>query len=217
MRALIFDLDGTLVDSLDDITSALNHALVAHGLAPHPRAVIEGFVGEGSRALVRHAMGEARGGALEDEVFRHFRARYQEHLVVDTRPYPGVPALLETLAARGVPTAVLSNKPHAMTQGVVRALFPDHPFVEVRGELPPTPAKPDPTSALALLEPLGAAASDVLFVGDTEIDLETARRAGMIPVGVTWGMRTRAELAAAAHLVDEAAQILALVTAGPFA
>lgn len=196
MHGIIFDLDGTLVDSLDDIRAAMNHVLRGYGLPERSPEEIERFVGEGARLLVRRALGDA-AAELEDEALARFRARYLDHLVVHTRPYPGVEPMLAELARRGTPTAVLSNKPHDATREVVAKLFSGHPFAGVLGHRPNAPRKPDPSGALELADALEREPPRVLFVGDTAVDVETARAAGMTPIAVLWGMRTRAELEAA--------------------
>lgn len=198
IRSVIFDLDGTLVDSLDDIAAALNHVLAAHGFPTRSRQAVEDLVGEGARRLVARAAPE---GADVDRLLAEYRARYAEHLVVHTRAYDGIDALLAELARRGVPTAVLSNKPHELTVRVVAALFPSHRFTGVLGEKDGGPRKPDPTSARALAASL---APPVALVGDTPVDVATARAAGLAPIGVAWGMRAPALLrAAGAELVLE--------------
>lgn len=204
MQTIIFDLDGTLADSLADITAALGHVLAAAGLPAHPTTRTRAWVGWGVRHLVEHA---APAGADVDALVRAFRARYAANLVVDTAPYPGVGALLDTLVAGGATLAVLSNKPHDMTCRIVDQVFARWRFADVRGHRPPTPRKPDPTAALDIAAGLGVAPGDVVFVGDTSVDIDTARAAGMTPVAVSWGFRPARELAGAAVIVDTPAQL----------
>jgi phosphoglycolate phosphatase len=184
-NGVLFDLDGTLADSLRDIAAAMDHALGELGLPTHSLEAYEHFIGDGARMLVRRAIGAAIDH--EERALELFRARYGEHLVVHTRPYPGIEALLDEL--RDVPTAVLSNKPHEWTVAIVRALFPQHPFTIVLGHRAPALHKPDPSTALEIARALDRSPDRVLFVGDTAIDVETARRAGMIAIGASWGMR----------------------------
>jgi phosphoglycolate phosphatase len=207
-RGVVFDLDGTLVDSLRDIAVAMDRALEDLGLPRRTLAEYERFIGDGARMLVRRAIGEA---PYEDEALERFRARYSEHLVVHTRAYPGVEPLLAELARREVPTAVLSNKPHAWTEEIVRTIFPAHPFARVLGHRSDAPHKPDPASALEIARALELPCERIFFVGDTAVDIDTARRAGMIAVAVLWGMRTREELAGAAHCITEPSELLALL------
>jgi phosphoglycolate phosphatase len=190
--AVIFDLDGTLLNSLPDIAAAMDHVLGTLGLPTRTMDEYERFIGDGARALVRRSI--APRLELEDEALEAFRARYFANLTIHTRPYDGIAELLAALAARGVPTAVLSNKPHPATVALVQALFPSHRFAAVVGEQEGTPRKPSPDGALALARLMNVAPHEVRFVGDTPIDVHTARAAGMIPVGVLWGMRSREEL-----------------------
>lgn len=211
MRGVIFDLDGTLADSLKDIAAALNHVLGELVLPRFSDAEVERMVGDGARMLIRRALGPRV--ELEERVLAAFQARYLEALSVHTRAYDGVDALLDALEARGVPTGVLSNKPHAATVELVRALFPRHPFTRVLGTREERLKKPDPSGALEIAAAMALAPAEILFVGDTPVDVETARRAGMISVGALWGMRTREELEAAdvRHLIAAPDQLLTLL------
>ncbi len=195
-RAVLFDLDGTLADSLGDIGGAMNEALAARGLPTHALEDYKGFVGEGVEMLARRAavgLPEPQLKALVAE----YRTRYGARIDSDTRPYEGVPAMLDALVAARVPMAVLSNKRDDFTVELVRRLFSSWPFVEVRGERERTPRKPDPTAALEIARALKVAPGECAFVGDTAIDIGTAVAAGMIPIGVLWGFRGKDELLAA--------------------
>jgi phosphoglycolate phosphatase len=189
-RAFLFDLDGTLVDSLGDIGAAMNFALHACGWPTHPLADYRRFVGEGIVALARHAAPATPDAAARRlELVAACQRRYAEHLFDNTLPYPGVADLLVQLRTRGVPLGVLSNKLDAPTRQICAALFPPGTFAVVQGQLPDTPAKPDPGAALALAAQLGVAPADIAFVGDTGVDMRTAVAAGMRAVGVAWGFR----------------------------
>ncbi|WP_239576319.1 HAD family hydrolase [Archangium primigenium] len=201
-RAAIFDLDGTLLDSLHDIGAALNHALVTHGLPPHPLEACRSFVGEGVSVLVSRALPPGREDA-HAAVVASYRARYAEHMLDHTRPFVGIPELLARLQAEGVKLAVLSNKPDAATRALVTALFPQVPFAAVYGERAGVPRKPDPTAALGVAAELGVAPAECAFIGDTAVDVDTARAAGMVAVGVSWGFRDAEEL------VSHGAQVVA--------
>ncbi|MBI4705607.1 MAG: HAD family hydrolase [Deltaproteobacteria bacterium] len=193
--AVIFDLDGTLCDTLTDIAAAMNEALGARGLAGHPREAYRKLVGDGVDVLARRALPAGHEGDA-GAVAAAFRERYAARLLLATWPYPGVPEMLAALAARGLALAVLSNKPHEATVRLVGAIFPGVPFAAVRGQEPGVPTKPDPTAAHALAASLAVAPARCVLVGDSGVDMQTARAAGMRAVGVLWGYRDRAELVA---------------------
>jgi len=211
VRALILDLDGTLADTLDDLTAAVNHVLASLGLPARTRDEIRSFIGEGAASLVRRALPPSHTH-LGDAALAAFRARYAAHLVEATRPYPGIPEALAALEARGLPLAVLSNKPQPLTEALVRALFPGVRFACVFGERPGLPRKPDPTSALLVAEALGLPPSQIALVGDGATDVGAARAAGMHAIGATWGFRPREELLAAGaeRLLESPAELLEL-------
>jgi phosphoglycolate phosphatase len=214
LRAAIFDLDGTLVDSLADIAAAMNHSLTLHGLPTHPAADYRHFVGEGVMVLVRKA---TPGGdeQLHASVLAAYRAYYADHLFDQTRAFPGIPAMLARLAAEDVRLAVLSNKSDTFTKRLVEGLLPGVPFTAVYGERPGMPRKPDPTAALEVAAELGVAPADCAFVGDTPVDMNTARNAAMYGIGVTWGFRSAEELRAhgARALATTADELLATLRA----
>jgi phosphoglycolate phosphatase len=223
IRSVIFDLDGTLADTLVDIADGMNRALAGLGLEPRGHDEYRRMIGDGAANLARRALAaavaEAGGGveavdeALAADALTRFRAEYAERLLVATVPYPGIPALLDALADRRVPAAILSNKPDAPTRRIVDALFSRWPWVAIRGEVPGTPRKPDPTSALAIASAAGIPAADWALVGDGPADMLAATAAGMLPVAATWGFRPRAELEAAGARVFLAApgDLLALL------
>ena len=217
LSAFIFDLDGTLADSIGDIGAAMNHALEAHGHPPHTIADYLPMVGEGVRRLAERAVPKGLSSESVDRVLATYRARYAQALVVNTRAYAGIDALLASLVAKRVPLAVLSNKGEAFTRPIVASLFPNVPFVDVRGDREGVPRKPDPGAALELARALGHAANEVAFVGDTAVDMETARRAGMVGVGVLWGFRGRDELlgAGAKVLLPHPSDLESLVDVRP--
>ena len=191
--AVLFDLDGTLVDSLGDLADAMNFALAEQGLPPHAEDKYRYFVGEGVENLARRALPEGQEERLP-RLLADFRARYAAHFADRSRAYPGVGELLARLSAERRPMAVLSNKREDFTQSVVERLLPAQLFRVVRGERPGVPKKPDPAAALEVAALLGARPDACAFVGDTSIDMACAVRAGMVPIGALWGFRTRAEL-----------------------
>ena len=208
-RAVIFDLDGTLADSLGDIGGAMNEALAARGLLEHPLIAYHQFIGEGVEMLASRAaptLDEIHVKKLVDE----YRERYAARIDKATRPYEGVAELLDGLVAARVPLAVLSNKRDDFTVELMRRRFSRWPFRVIRGERATVPRKPDPTAALEIAATLDVPPADCAFVGDTAIDMRTAVAAGMQPVGVLWGFRTRAELleAGAKRLIAHPRELL---------
>ena len=214
-KAVLFDLDGTLVDTIDDITDAMNTVLRKHGLPLHSAHEYKRMVGWGSRVLVEKAIPpETHTPALIDECLADMVAYYSDHPVHKTRPYPGVVELLEELRTKDLRLGVYSNKTDNVVQEVVRRLFDYSVFTVVRGALPDRPTKPDPAVALELTTEFGCRPSEVLYLGDSDIDLHTAQAAGMFPVMVTWGFRTFAELkkAGAVHFLDHPHDLLEYVS-----
>lgn len=198
IQAVIFDLDGTLLDTIDDIAEASNRVYGSRGLAPFSIEEMKRLVGEGAEELVRKAFAArglpAPGDAEMAAIIRDYRLEYESCWRVHSRPYAGVPELLGGLARRGVKTAVLSNKAQRFTELMITDLLPAHRFDIVRGALPDVPLKPDPAPALAIAAGLGIAPAQCAFVGDTSIDMRTARAAGLFAVGALWGFRTAEEL-----------------------
>lgn len=214
MKAVIFDLDGTLVDSIQDIALAMDTVLERHGFPGHALSEYRQLVGWGVRNLVarslpREAVEDARVNALTAEMLDY----YQRFPVVHSTPYAGIPELLAGLATRNIPTAVLSNKADAVTKAVVAELFPNHPFRFVFGERAGVPRKPDPTAALEIAGLLQLRPDQIAFMGDSAVDIETARRAGMLPLGAPWGFRGHEELreAGAQHILEDPREALGLI------
>lgn len=210
--AALFDLDGTLLDTLADIAAAANHALVELGQPAHPVAAYRYMAGDGADVLMQRALPKD-SQVLAAEALRCFKAYYIDHAFDHTALYDGVAMMLDGLVERGWQLAVLSNKPHENTQRVVERLLGRWPWAEVAGHKPDVPKKPDPTSALAIVERLGLSPDEVWYLGDTNTDMLTATSAGMIAVGVLWGFRDRDELVehGARHLIDEPMQLLDLI------
>jgi phosphoglycolate phosphatase len=194
IQAIIFDLDGTLVDSLEDIATALGGALADAGLARPPIELVRGWIGDGAHSLVRRAVD---GRADVDAVLAAFRERYRAQPILTTRLYDGLAAALDELAAPGRSFAVLSNKPHELTRAIADRLLGQWPFAAIFGHRAGMPLKPDPTAALVTADELGVTPARCAFVGDSAVDVETARAAGMRAVAVAWGFRDREELVAA--------------------
>lgn len=211
---VIFDLDGTLVDSLGDLADSMNAALESLGFPTHPTESYRFFVGDGVVTLARRAVpSEVVDEATIGEAVRLMREEYSRRWTDTTRPFPGIPELLAGLRRRDLKTAILSNKPDFATREMARLLFGQFPFQAVRGASPDHPLKPDPTTALAICSDLGADPSRTVYVGDTDVDMETGRRAGMKTVGVTWGFREVEELrkAGAHRIIDHPLDLLEFV------
>ncbi len=190
IKAVFFDLDGTLVDTIGDIALAMNRVLREFGFTEHPVEAYKNFVGYGLGITARNALPEQARD--EETVLRAGELLvlyYTEHPVDLTRPYEGVQEMLGMLRAAGIPVIVLSNKAQVLADMVVRKLLSGFEFAAVHGADSDFPLKPDPASALALAEDTGVSPGDVLFVGDSEVDVMTARAAGMFPAGVAWGFR----------------------------
>lgn len=216
LHAVIFDLDGTLIDSLADLADAANASLAQFGYPVHPLPAYRHFVGNGLEMLIRRALpaGEAdRLGPRLTAVLEAMRARYSATWSVKTAPYPGIPEALGALTEKKLPLAVLSNKPDPWTQEIVRHFFPNIAFAAVRGARPHVPCKPDPAAALQIAADLNVPPEHTAFVGDSNVDVLTARRAGMFAVGVTWGFRDAQELrdAGASLLINRPDELPGLV------
>jgi phosphoglycolate phosphatase len=210
--AVIFDLDGTLADTLDDIADAMNRVLVARGFTPHSPAAYKLMIGHGLRNLVGESLPpEQRGADTIAACLDEMIAGYREHCLDKTRLYEGVAELLDELRGRGVALAVLSNKADELTQRIVAALCEPGTFAAVVGARPGVPLKPDPAAALLVAEGLGVAPARIAYVGDSGVDMRTASGAGMIAVGVSWGFRSSAELIEGGALVvlDHPGELLA--------
>lgn len=194
-RAIIFDLDGTLLDTLADIGDSVNGMLGEHGFAGHTLDDYRRFIGNGIRMLVTRALpSEGRSEETIDTCVRRAREIYWENWNRKTRPYEGIMELLDNLRKMELPLAVLSNKPHDFTVRYVNAYFGDLDFSVVMGQNDHFPVKPDPASALDIARQIGLPPSAFLFVGDSAVDMQTAAAAGMHAVGVAWGFRGPQEL-----------------------
>ena len=194
-KCVLFDLDGTLVDSLADLANSMNRVLTRQGLPSHPIHAYRYFVGDGIVKLVQRALPpEARQQDFIQKCVREMRQEYALHWADTTRPYPGIAELLEALTNRGVQMAILSNKPDPLTQEVVKTLLPDWHFAAVAGAGETIARKPNPAGALRIANLLGREPADFLYVGDTNTDMQTARAARMFAIGALWGFRTADEL-----------------------
>jgi phosphoglycolate phosphatase len=212
IRAVLFDLDGTLANTLGDLANAVNWALQQVGCPPCPVDSYRYKVGDGAREMCERALPADKQG-LADEVLRLMREHYDKHCFDLTRLYPGIAELVSALTERRLRLAVLSNKPDEFTKRVIAHYFNPSPFTVVRGQLPNVPLKPDPTAALQIAQELGIPSAHWLYLGDTNTDMLTARAAGMHPVGALWGFRDRAELldSGADHILAKPRDVLDLL------
>jgi phosphoglycolate phosphatase len=193
--AIIFDLDGTLLDTLADIADAANRVLVSRQLPTHELPAYRDFVGNGVEALMRRAIPTGhRDAETIASCSAQFRRVYCKTWNLSTSPYPGIHELLDLLRKRRVPLAVLSNKPHVNTIECVNEFFDTATFAVVYGQRDDIPCKPNPAAALAIAGALKVSTGECIFVGDSNVDMQTAVNAGMTGIGVTWGFRPRAEL-----------------------
>lgn len=212
-RAVMFDLDGTLADTIGVIAHCANHAFSQVGQPPRPVEDFRYLAGQGVRRLFVDAFDPTPDEAVIDRCIAAFQEAYARHADDMTKPFPGMLDTLTVLRQRGLKLAVLSNKNDGPTNHCVECVFAGHTFASVVGAKPDVPLKPDPTSALAITRALDIPPSDWLYVGDTRVDMETAKAAGMFAVGVLWGFRDEAELRAsgADAIIDEPGQLLDLV------
>jgi phosphoglycolate phosphatase len=213
-KAVLFDLDGTLLDTLDDLADSINAALGRLGFPARPVANYRYYVGDGLENTIHRALPEGRD---DDETIARCiaacREEYAARYADKTVPYPGVPDLLDGLAGRRIRMAVLSNKPDRFTRMCVEALLGDWRFGPVLGTRPGVPIKPDPTAALEVARRLGVPPHEFLYLGDTGTDMQTACAAGMHPVGALWGFRAAEELSAngARALISDPRELLDLL------
>ncbi len=214
-KAVIFDLDGTLLDTLEDLADAMNAVLQNNRLPVHDVAAYRYFVGDGIDVLVRRAL-PFKIADEEDlnRFIREMKSEYADRWTQKTRLYPGILDVLGAFSAAGFELAVLSNKPDEATQHIVHAFLPGVPFRLVIGATRGKPKKPDPTVALEIADRLRIAPARCIYMGDTSIDMRTAVAAGMFPVGVLWGFRPAEEIIAAGAelLVSKPASLLPWVS-----
>jgi phosphoglycolate phosphatase len=213
-RAVLCDLDGPLLDTLDDLADSMNAALAGMGFAEHPVDAYRYFVGDGVDMLVKRVLPT---NAYSTDVHAQLRTamndEYSRRWNAKSRPYSGIPELLDALQTRAIPMVILSNKPEPFTLQAVGHLLSDWTFSIVRGARPNVPTKPDPTAALDIAQALDRAPEDFLYVGDTNTDMQTARTAGMYALGATWGFRPGEELlqSGAQRLLDTPLELLDLL------
>ena len=209
-RGFIFDLDGTLLDTLASLAASFNRALASAGFPPHPVDAYRHFVGDGQRKCVERALPpSALNETTIQVVIRAQQEDYQKAWKDLAGPYDGIPELLETLENGGNKLAVLSNKNHPFAVRCVEHFFPGTHFDAIQGYTGDIPLKPDPTGALKVAKELGLGVDEIVFVGDTATDIETANACEMTSVGVLWGFRDARELSAAGatHIISHPAEL----------
>jgi phosphoglycolate phosphatase len=196
--AVIFDLDGTLLDTLEDLGTSVNRVLAGRGFCTHPLDAFRWFVGDGSRMLMTRALPvEQRSPGMIESCLAALLADYNQNWHHLTRPYDGIEALLATLTRQNMALSVVTNKPHRFTGRMVARYFPKIAFRAVLGQQDGIARKPDPVQALAAARAMGVAPEACIFIGDSGVDMQTAGRAGMLGVGAAWGFRPVDELKAA--------------------
>lgn len=210
-KLLVFDLDGTLVNSLKDLAIAVNFGLKTAGLPIHEIEKYKVFVGNGREKLIERAMGgEYCDESLREIVKNKFDSYYAEHCNDNTDSYDGCGKMLSELQSLGIKTAVLSNKPDEFVEKILKKVYPDHNFDLAWGKKSEYKTKPDPEALYAILDKLGIKKENCLYLGDSDVDIYTAKNAGVDMLGVDWGFRGREELieAGADAVVSSAEEIL---------
>lgn len=212
-KYIIFDLDGTLLNTLDDLSDAGNYALSANGFPVHDRESYKYFVGNGIPVLIKRICPDGTDDAVLEKVHRVFSEYYGAHCFDKTKPYEGIGEMLSELKKRGIKTGVVTNKDHSFSVKLIKDFFGDN-IVIVRGREDGIPKKPDPYSVNYVMERLGADKKDVLYVGDSNVDMETAINAGVDSCGVLWGFRTKKELtdSGAVHIAGSPEELLEIIS-----
>ncbi len=195
-KAVIFDLDGTLTDSLESIKVSADKAIGEFGFGPYTKEQYKYFVGDGADTLIERCLvaGGDKGLAYFDRAFVEYQKIFQEYCMYRVVPYDGIKELLAVLKERGIKIAVLSNKPHERTKDVIYTLFGEGYFDVVQGQIAGMEKKPSPAGVFHILKQLELTAEDVLYLGDTGTDMQTGKSAGAVTIGALWGFREREEL-----------------------
>ncbi len=213
-QAVIFDLDGTLLDTLEDLADSGNHVLTRYGFPTHPIDAYRYFIGDGVDMLIRRILpADQRNEQTISKVTETYRREYGRRWNVKTKPYDGIGELLDALKSAKIKTAVLSNKPHELTEKCVGELLSQWTFDVAMGQRGGIARKPDPAGALSIAEQWELAPSEIIYVGDTATDMQTAVAAGMYPCGVLWGFRAAAELqtSGAKVLIEQPMELLGVL------
>ncbi len=189
-KGIIFDLDGTLLDTIADLANSVNQMLTERGYPTHSIEVYKSFVGGGARNLIMKSLpaGVSADEQAVDEALLRYKEIYQQRFMEETKPYPGIISLLDSLNKLDLKLAVLSNKHDAATQVLTQSLLPPV-FLTIAGERTGVKPKPDPEGVLQIAETMGLDSENIIYIGDSEVDVQTANNAGMLPLGVSWGFR----------------------------
>ena len=202
---ILFDLDGTLLDTLEDLRDSVNHTLAQYGCPPRSLSEIRDFIGNGAKRLIALSLPGTENDPDVDEVLAAYQAYYKTHSTIKTRPYPGIPQALEALGSK-YPIAIVSNKPDAATKQLCKAFFGD---IYARGESTDCPRKPAPDMLQKAMQTMGV--DGCIYVGDSDVDVLTAKNAGARCLSVLWGFRNRQELTAAGaqYFCDDPSNLVA--------
>ena len=192
-RAAVFDLDGTLLNTLSDLADSGNELLASYGMSPHPEPAFRYFVGNGSRKLMERIL-PGKSAEEIDEALVRYKAIYEKRLTAKTKPYEGIVEMLSELKARGVRMAVCTNKHISAAEALIRKYFPADIFDAYEGDRPGVPRKPDPAHVNIVLEKMNVRPEETVYLGDSGVDMQTAVNAKALPIGVLWGFREKDEL-----------------------
>lgn len=214
-KACIFDLDGTLTDTLESLTYSVNATLREMGLGQITSEQCKAFVGSGARKLIERsikAAGDPEALRIEEGMEVYGRI-FKKNCTYHVAPYPGIVEMLAALKEQGVSLAVLSNKPHVQTKDVVATFFGNDTFASVQGQREGIPRKPDPAAVFMIAEALNVKAEECVYIGDSDVDMQTGNAAGVTTIGVSWGFRSRDVLSehGATYIVDKAEEIISIV------
>ena len=195
-KAAIFDLDGTLIDSLEDLADSANDTMTSFGFPTHTVEEYRYFVGNGPRKLMERCLPKehSQDAKIIDEALSRYNACYKEHLFGKTRPYDGIMSMLEALREKDIPLGICTNKQQFASDAIVEKMFPSGMFRMNLGDMPGTPRKPDPTKTLQIVTAFGVKPQETAYLGDSSTDMENAINAGVFGVGVSWGFRPEQEL-----------------------
>lgn len=209
-KTAMFDMDGTLADTIEDIFDGVNEMLDHYNLPRRSFDEVRNFVGNGAKKLVERSLPAEKfeDKKFFEEAFEYYNGSYARHMTNKVKPYAGIMELLTELQNKKIPLAICTNKQHFAAVEIANKIFSPIKFFEIVGDEPNKPRKPDPTRALEVIKKIGVQPAEVAYFGDTYVDMDTANNAGFLPVGVTWGFRPESELTGAKIIVHKAEEIL---------